>query len=389
MPARDATTSPYDADPFGANLHGPNPYGANPYGADPFAGSVTAREPIVGWTPPPRPGLIPLRPLSFGALLGTPFQVLRRNPKPTLGAALLIQGLGSVVATVIYGVVVGFSISRVAQAAPEDVDAIGSGAIATVLLAALIPLAVTIASGALVQGAVVLEVARGVIGEKPTLRALLRGMRGRIWALIGWASLTSAALVLLIVLGTLIAVPVLILGSDQTILLGILLLLAVALVGTAIYAWLGTKLALVSSALVIERLPLGRAIARSWQLTRGAFWRTFGVLALMLVIIQAAAQVVSIPVTVLVPLVFGLVAPTDPAAQVISLGAVYLLSVAVGVVVGAIGTVLNAAASALVYVDRRMRTEGLDLELSRYAEERAAGIASADPFGVNPNGTSL
>ncbi|NQX27010.1 glycerophosphoryl diester phosphodiesterase membrane domain-containing protein [Microbacteriaceae bacterium VKM Ac-2854] len=377
--APPASTAPDAWAPPGVGT-APSSAPASPYDADPFAAYTAAPESPQGWTPPPRPGLIPLRPLSFGALLGTPFQVLRRNPKPTLGAALLIQGLGSVAATLIYAVVVGFAIARVAQAAPEDQDAVGTGAIATVLLSALIPLAVSIATGALVQGAIVLEVARGVLSEKPTMRALFRGLRGRIWALIGWAVLTSIALVLLILVGVFATVPVFILGTDAAILIGVLLMLLVGLLFTAVYAWLGTKLALVPSALVIERLPLGRAIARSWRLTRRAFWRTFGVLALMLVIVQVAAQVVSIPVTVLVPLVFSLFAPTDPDAQVIALGVVYLLSIAVGVVLGAIGTVLNSAAAALVYVDRRMRTEGLDLELSRFAEERSAGLDPADPF---------
>ena len=32
------------------------------------------------WTPPPKPGLLPLRPMGFGTLLWAPFRTLRRNP---------------------------------------------------------------------------------------------------------------------------------------------------------------------------------------------------------------------------------------------------------------------------------------------------------------------
>ena len=41
-----------------------------------------------GWTPPPKPGLIPLHPLSFGTIIGSSFRVMRRNPGPTFGMAV-------------------------------------------------------------------------------------------------------------------------------------------------------------------------------------------------------------------------------------------------------------------------------------------------------------
>jgi hypothetical protein len=36
--------------------------------------------------------------------------------------------------------------------------------------------------------------------------------------------------------------------------------------------------------------------------------------------------------------------------------------------------------AALLYLDQRMRIEGLDLALARYVDERQRGIAVADPF---------
>jgi hypothetical protein len=49
-------------------------------------------------------------------------------------------------------------------------------------------------------------------------------------------------------------------------------------------------------------------------------------------------------------------------------------------VVGAIGSVLLSAATALIYIDLRMRTEGLDLELQRFVELRASGASAPDPY---------
>ena len=337
-----------------------------------------------GWTPPPKPGLIPLRPLGFGTLLGAPFAVLRRSPRTTLGVALLVQGVGSLVALVLYGAVALLAIGRITQAEDADRDAVASGSLAVVVLAALIPLAVTLATGALVQGVVVLEVSRAVLGERPTLRALLRRLRGRFWALVGWTVLQGVGVLVLVLAATALSVPLFLLGAQDAgtsaVIGGILVLVLTGLAATAIGVWLATKLALVPSLLVLERLPLRRAVARSWRLVTGGFWRTFGALALMVVIIQAAGQVVSTPISLLVPIGGALVAPTDPGAQVVAALVVALLSVAVGLVVGAVGTVLQSAVTGLVYLDRRIRREGFDLVLLRHVEERAAGRVSPDPF---------
>ncbi|MWV59554.1 hypothetical protein [Rathayibacter sp. VKM Ac-2754] len=340
--------------------------------------------PTPGWTPPPKPGLIPLRPLGFGTLLGAPFQVLRRSPRTTLGVALLVQGVGSVLALVLYGVIAVLAVGRIEQADAADQDAVGAGAIAIVILAALIPLAVALATGALVQGVVVLEVSRGVLGERPTLRQLLGRLRGRFWALVGWTVLQGIGTALLVAAAVALAVPLFLLGAQNggagTIVGGILVLVFASLAAAALGVWIGTKLALVPSILVVERLSIRRAVARSWVLVVGGFWRTFGALALMLLIVQFASQVIATPLSLLVPIAGALIAPTDPGAQIVSSLIVTLLSVAVGLVIGAVGTVLQSAVTGLAYLDRRMRREGFDLVLLRHVEDRAAGRPSTDPF---------
>lgn len=337
-----------------------------------------------GWTPPPRPGLVPLRPLGFGTLLGAPFQVLRRSPRTTLGVALLVQGLGSVLALVVYGVVAVLAVGRIAQAEAADRDAVGAGSIAIVILAALIPLAVSLATGALVQGVVVLEVSRGVLGERPTLRELLARLRGRFWALIGWTLLQGVGLALLVLVAVALSIPLFVLGAQDAgagaVIGGVLVLVFAGLAAAALGVWLGTKLALVPSAIVIERLPLRRAVARSWRLIAGGFWRSFGSLALMTVIIQAAGQVVATPLSLLAPIAATLIAPTDPEAQLVASVVVAVLSVAIGLVIGAVGTVVQSALIGLIHLDRRMRLEGFDLVLLRHVEESAAGRPSPDPF---------
>lgn len=367
---------------------GGGPAAPPPYGAAPSASATSSPGrgvpgPPPGWTPPPKPGLIPLRPLDLGTILGASFRVLRRNPKPTFGAALLIQGASSVVVVVVLGLVTFLSLSRIDFATGNDSAVIQAGSVAAIVATGIGAVLFTIATSALLQGIIVLEVARATLGEKLTLRQLWQRAHGRLWALIGWSLLVAGAISLAVVVLTgaivLLAATLGSVGVAVAVLLGILGGFALLAVGI----WVGTKLSLVSSALMIERLGLGAAIARSWRLTTGAFWKTFGIQLLVAVIINVALQVISAPLSLLSPLLLMLLDPNGQ-NQASTIGvsiSITVLAAAVTLVFGAIGAVVQAATSALIYVDRRIRTEGLDLELARVVEARQAGEQNvADPY---------
>ena len=189
-----------------------------PFGAPGSAGYAYAATPVPGaapgWTPPPKPGLIPLRPLTLGTMLGASFQVLRRNPRPMFGFSLLLTGGAYVLAFLVVGIFAFWGISRVTSATGEDADAIAAGGVAATLLGSLIPIAGSIAVLAILQGIVVLEVARGTLGEKLPLRGLLRAARGRIWALIGWSLLATAIVAVVLTIVVLLIVLIATLGGE-------------------------------------------------------------------------------------------------------------------------------------------------------------------------------
>jgi hypothetical protein len=335
------------------------------------------------WTPPPKPGLVPLRPLELGDILGGSFRVLRRNPKPTFGAALLIEGVSVTLVLVVLGLVTFASLSRLNFSEEQDAGVVQVGAVATVVLAMLAASLFTIATTALLQGIIVLEVSRATLGEKQTLRALWRRAHGRLWTLIGWSLLVSAVVgVAVIVLVIAVSLTIALAGS-LGIALGILLAVFGSLALVALGVWVGTKLSLVSSALMIERLTLRGAIARSWSLTTGAFWKTLGIQLLVAVIINVALQVISAPLSLLSPLFLMLIDPNgqgQASAIGVSIG-LAVLATAVTVVFGAIGAVVQSATAALIYLDRRIRKEGLDLHLARFVEGRGStGTVLADPY---------
>jgi hypothetical protein len=339
--------------------------------------------PQTGWTPPPKPGLIPLRPLDFGTLLGAAFRVLRRNPRPTFGTALLVQAVLYLFTVLVVAGVTFLSLSRLASAGGENYNEILAGSIGTIAISAIVPVLLTIASSALLQGVLVLDVTRETLGEKPKLPALLSRARGRIWALIGWTMLVTVVVIVgIAVVAGLVTLLVMTLGVPGIIagvLVGILGGIALVVLG----AWFGTTLSLVPSVLMAERVSIGQAMARSWSLTKRAFWKTFGIQLLVAAMISIATQVVSTPISFIGALVFGLADPNGQSPTTTTVGIIVMYGAIgiVAVVFGAIGAVVQSATVALIYIDLRMRKEGLDLELARFVEARQAGATDLpDPY---------
>lgn len=378
-----STPTPYGAAGSGS-IPPPAVPGAGSGGGGTGTGAGGGTGTGAGWTPPPKPGLVPLRPLAFATILAAAFQVMRRNPGPTFGFALLITGVIVLLSGVVIGLVTVFAFSRTFNAAAEDIDTITAGSVALVILAAIVPVVLSIVVSSILQGIVSLEVARATLGEKLKLSGLWRSARGRIGALIGWSLLvTTVVLIAFVIVAGLIGALVA-LGGPAGIAIGVILGLLTGLAATAGFIWLGTKLALVPSVLMLERTRLADAVRRSWSLTNGFFWKTFGIIVLVSVIVQTVASVISFPLNVIAGFGGALIDPSGSSDGflVISL-IITVLSVVISVVFGAIALVAQSATPALLYIDIRMRKEGLDLELLRFVEARQTGDASVtDPYLV-------
>lgn len=336
----------------------------------------------MGWAPPPKPGLLPLRPLSFGTLLWAPFRTLRRNPAATFGSGLVVQLATALITAAVIIPVTFLVITRVDQAPAAEQDAVATGSIAILLLTLLVPLAVSIVAGAFLQGVMVVEVATGTLGERLTFGALWRRAAKRIWPLIGWTALVAVAVLLAAILAIAVVVAAILIADPFTVIITIVLVLLGALGVAVLAAWLGTKLALVPSVIVLEGAGVGAAMRRSWRLTDGYFWRTLGTLLLVGLMLNVAAQVVVQPISLVGSFLAVLIDPTGtgPALTItiVTTAVTFLLSL----VIGAITSVVQAALVAVITIDLRMRKEGLDLELQRHVEARDAGAAVGDPYAA-------
>ena len=379
-PAQPASGQPaypppaYPPPAYGQSAYGQPAYG--PSGAYPPPGAG-------GWTPPPKPGLLPLRPMGFGTLLWAPFRTLRRNPAATFGSGLVVQLVTAIATAAVVVPFLAVTLSRLEGATTADADALLSGAVGGFLLLMLVPVALSVVAGAFLQGVMVVDVATGTVGDRLGFGALWKRAAKRIWPLIGWTLLVAAALVVAfaVVFGVVLLAAT-VDSSPFGILIGVVGALFLGLGLLVLGFWVGVKLALVPSIIVLEHAGIRTAMARSWRLTNGAYWRTLGVLLLVGVILNVAAQVVVQPVSLIGTLLALVIDPTGTGAALTITIITTVVTLVLSLLIGAITAVVQAALVAVIYIDLRMRREGLDLELQRFVEQRDAGQPVGDPYGV-------
>ncbi|QHO71252.1 hypothetical protein BHD05_15255 [Marisediminicola antarctica] len=299
--------------------------------------------------------------------------------------SLLLQGSVLLLTLVVVSVAAFFSLSRIDFATGSEAsDEIVAGSIGMILLSSLVPLALSLVATAVMQGIIVLEVARQSLGEKLRFRQLWALARGRILALVGYSLALTAVLLMAVAIVIGLVAGLSVLGSAGA-LAGVALALLLGAALVVLGAWISTKLAFVPSILMLERLSVRESVARSWRLSTGAFWKILGILLLVAVILNVVSSIAGAPLQFVAVLLPALVAPTGDETAIIALFvAVTVVSLVLTIVVSAVILVVQSATTALLYLDQRIRKEGLDLELARYVEARQFGGASelADPYAA-------
>lgn len=321
-------TPPTAPPPSGAVPPPPPPPG---WGASPGMGS---------WGPPPpaqKPGVIPLRPLGVAELLDGAITAIRRYPRsilvPSFVVALALGALGFLTSLLTIGIYDGLADLDPETASGSDMIGLFGPTLLLSLATAVFQLVATV----LLTGVVTAVMGQAVLGREITLDEAWSRVRPQAWRLIGLA-----------LLSTLIVFPLLMLCLVPGI-------------------WVGVGLSLASAALVLERCGVGEALGRSWTLVKGAWWRTFGALLLMFIIYFVISAAVSIPFSV--P---ELVAPSvDPESLTID-ETRFVINTTVSTIGSVIATTITlpfiAAVVSLIYINRRMRVEGLDITLARQAQ---------------------
>ncbi|HEU5418685.1 MAG TPA: hypothetical protein VFV41_13435 [Streptosporangiaceae bacterium] len=230
-------------------------------------------------------------------------------------------------------------------------------------------------------------IGRGVLGQRVGIGQAWRLAWPRLGAIIGVVLLTW--LILLLPVAVFLVILFVLIGVHLT---GLAVAFGI-IAGLALFAGeilLYTRLVLATPVLILERLRPVAALRRSWQLSARTFWRLFGILLLTGILVYIATIVVEIPFTVLRYALSGGLSNLGaaPSAASVIVGGVG------GIVAAAITRPVIAGVVALLYIDMRMRKEGLDLALRSAAGSQAmtgdefAALWQAPAPGSAPGGAA-
>jgi hypothetical protein len=281
-----------------------------------------------------------LRPLPVGELLDETFKLYRRHFNVIAGVAIVVI-LPNLLLTLLSGSYKANTFSYLQQVLQNLNDPTALQAIqnrqtqftGSPLYLASFPIALIllpITGGALFRATTSLAA-----GNVETIGSVLLGTVKRYFAIAGIGILT-----VLVVLG------------------------CVAIVTIPIVLWVLIRWAVAMPALFAEGVGPVKAVGRSWSLTRDNWWRTLGILLLvsiMVSLIQAALGALFTGIAAVIP---GL-------SDDIQAGLVTTVSTLISALVGA----LSPIAITLLYLDLRVRKEGLDLD--QLARQALPGTAPA------------
>lgn len=354
-------TSPGGDSPGGGQGSQPPPPQYGQYGPPPQYGQYDPPPQYgqYGPSPPPfqlapKPGVIPLRPLTLGDIFSGTMGTIRGNPGATLGLSALVALIVAVPA-----VLTTLALSGADLTATDDS---GTTINLGTQLSSSVTAIYTVIAGIFLTGMLTAVVAEAVLGRRISIGETWHKVRGRLLPLLGMTLLVAlAAVVVVAVVTGIIVLLAVTSGAIVAVPVGILLG-----IGTLVLIiWAAVKISLASPALVLERVGPITALRRSWSLSKGQWWRIFGISLLAQVIVATISNIVQLPGVVLL----GATAADSGAPSVGAVIAVELVSV----VVSALTAPFTSGVTALLYLDQRIRKEALDVTLMAAAGKDGAG----------------
>ena len=340
----------------------PAPAPPSTWGPPPGSGSPYAPVPPQ-WAPgmlgaAHKPGAMPLRPLGLGDIYDAAFRIIRFNPRATVGSAVLVAAVAMTIPVLVTAVLtVGLDLSS-DTFGEDSTDLIGVGVL---YLTAVVGSVLQYIGLIFVTGMIAHVTAAAAIGRRLSLGEAWAATRGSRWRLVGLTALIALLWLAVLGLYTAVSVGVVVLAGSWVLPLIWFAVSVPALVAAVWWLWIRVTY-LPVPALIIERIGVFAALGRGYRLTRRQFWRTFGIGLLTVVITAVAAQIITVPFSIVGGV--GSIAVSDPEAALL-----------LTLVVNALGTVLStafvapftSAVASLQYLDQRIRKEAYDVELMAQA----------------------
>ncbi len=302
-----------------------------------------------------RPGAIPLRPLALSDILDGAFRIIRYNPRATVGAAVLVSSVAMVLPVVV-GLVTGSTGGLRIDSRSNGLSDHQVISLVSTFGSLLVGYQLQAIGLLFVSGMIAHVTAAAAIGRRLSMGEAWAATAGKRWRLFGMSLLLGLGVLLVTVIVVAIVV-VLALTSTTAVAVLFGIVFGIGLVIAYIAYWVRLR-ALAVPILMLESGGVFDALGRAVRLTRRQFWRLFGILLLVGLIIGFAGSMVRLPFSI-GGQVF-LVGNTDTGYGL----TIYLLLTAVGTIVSsALVQPFQAAVNALLYVDQRMRKEAYDVEL--------------------------
>ncbi|RSN08862.1 hypothetical protein DMC63_33925 [Streptomyces sp. WAC 05977] len=292
-----------------------------------------------------RPGVIPLRPLNLTDILDGAVTAMRKYWRMVFGAAAVtavFTAAINLVGLLLVDTTADLERMRDLGPAATDQELMNQmlGVLGGTLASSSISLVATLLGTTVLTGFLTVLMGKAVLGKPVTFKEALREATPRLLPLLGLTVLYTIAI----------------------------MVAAIFCLLPAIIPY--TFWALASPAFILERGTVMEAFRRSVKLVSGMFWRVFGILLLATVISSFLASIITIPFSFSAFLsIFG---DLDQ-MYVPSTGDLILQSVGTVIAQTIVGP-FTALVTVILYIDQRMRREGMDIELAR-----AAGIATPPP----------
>ena len=324
-----------------------------------------------------KPGIIPLRPLSIGDIYQGAFAAIKTNARTMFGFTAALLGVVLVISIATNYAIINLVLPNyLSPNSPYAAAFTSLSGSFSQLGGSLLQVLATV----LLSGLIVVAVSRSVLGRVASSKEVWERTKSKFLPLIGLNIITSIISGLMMIIG--IAVFFVLLASvastakTETELfqgLGITLvgLLILMVISALVSSYLSIKFSVASPAMVLENLGVFAAIGRSWSLTRGNFWRLFGINILTAIITSMVAGIFG-GIAGALGAIFVVVGSSSPEDVIASLNTTYIQSMVMSTIAQLLILPFTSSVNALLYIDLRMRKEGLDVELRNAVAEQQA-----------------
>ena len=300
-----------------------------------------------------RRGVVPLRPLGLGELLDGAVAVVRGYPRPVFALGAVVAVAGALLQLLVVLTLLR-PVLQIDPGQPPGTLTATSEQLAGAFVGSAVTALFSTASALVLAGLVAPAVSRGTLAQALTLREAWAQLRPRLGALVGVSLLVTLAVVVPFAVGALLTgLAVAALGPAG----GLVGILAVP-GGLALGLHLYVRWGLAPLAVVLEGQGVRAALSRSAVLVRRSWWRVLGILVLTALVAGAVGQVLQVPFLLLTGNPLKALSTSDTSSGR------FVVAALGGMLSATVVGPFAAAVRGLLYVDRRMRAEGLDVALA-------------------------